>query len=145
MIDHVADVAAFFDHIDRDPMLLVGHSLGGGIALQFTGVMPERVRRVCAIEGLGPGIRSPRPAHLRMRDWLGSMRDLGYAGPESRNRHVITNHEVHLDGDRAAAHAYFQLVSGDLPASILAVGSYTDELRRTADGRWLFARRQIST
>ncbi|WP_242643218.1 nuclear transport factor 2 family protein [Lentzea alba] len=76
---------------------------------------------------------------------LGSMRELGYAGPESRNRHVITNHEVHVDGDRAAAHAYFQLVSGDLPASILAVGSYTDELRRSTDGRWLFARRQIST
>ena len=76
---------------------------------------------------------------------LGSMRELGYAGPASRNRHVITNHEVHLDGDRAAAHAYFQLLSGDLPVSILAVGSYTDELRRSADGRWLFARRQIST
>lgn len=76
MIDHVADIAAFFDHIQRDPMLVVGHSLGGGVALQFTGVMPQRVQRVCAIEGLGPGIRSPRPAHLRMREWLGSMREL---------------------------------------------------------------------
>ena len=76
MIEHVADIGAFFDHIDRDPMLLVGHSLGGGIALQFTGVMPERVSRVCAIEGLGPGIRSPRPASQRMRDWLRSTRDL---------------------------------------------------------------------
>lgn len=76
MIDHVADIAAFFDHIQRDPMLVVGHSLGGGVALQFTGVMPQRVQRVCAIEGLGPGIRSPRPAHLRMREWLASMREL---------------------------------------------------------------------
>ncbi|MGH2584864.1 MAG: alpha/beta fold hydrolase [Dehalococcoidia bacterium] len=76
MIDHVADVAAFFDHIDRDPMVVVGHSLGGGVALQFAGVMPERVARVCAIEGLGPGIRSPRPAHERMREWLGSIREL---------------------------------------------------------------------
>ena len=76
MIDHVADIAAFFDHIQRGPMLVVGHSLGGGVALQFTGVMPECVSRVCAIEGLGPGIRSPRPAHLRMREWLQSMRDL---------------------------------------------------------------------
>lgn len=81
MIEHVADIAAFFDHIDRDPMLVVGHSLGGGVALQFTGVMPERVRRVCAIEGLGPGIRSPRPAHLRMREWLRSMRELEQRSP----------------------------------------------------------------
>jgi pimeloyl-ACP methyl ester carboxylesterase len=76
MIEHVADIAAFFDHVNRDPMRIVGHSLGGGIALQFTGVMPERVARVCAIEGLGPGIRSPRPAHLRMRQWLASTREL---------------------------------------------------------------------
>lgn len=76
MIDHVADIGAFFDHIQRDPMLVVGHSLGGGVSLQFTGVMPERVSRVCAIEGLGPGIRPPRPASLRMRDWLKSTRDL---------------------------------------------------------------------
>lgn len=81
MIDHVADIAAFFDHIQRDPMLVVGHSLGGGVALQFTGVMPDRVQRVCAIEGLGPGIRSPRPAHLRMREWLASMRDLEQRTP----------------------------------------------------------------
>ena len=76
MIEYVADIAAFFDHIERDPMLLVGHSLGGGISLQFTGVMPQRVTRVCAIEGLGPGIRPPRPASQRMRDWLKSVRNL---------------------------------------------------------------------
>jgi pimeloyl-ACP methyl ester carboxylesterase len=76
MIEHVADIAAFFDALGRDPMPIVGHSLGGGIALPFTGVMPERVARVCAIEGLGPGISSPRPAHVRMRRWLSAMREL---------------------------------------------------------------------
>ncbi len=81
MIEYVADIAAFFDHIERDPMLLVGHSLGGGISLQFTGVMPQRVTRVCAIEGLVPGIRPPRPASQRMRDWLRSTRDLEQRTP----------------------------------------------------------------
>ncbi|MER5261779.1 nuclear transport factor 2 family protein [Actinosynnema sp. NPDC002837] len=76
---------------------------------------------------------------------LESMRELGYAGPASRNRHVITNHEVHVDGDRAAAHSYFQLLSGGTPSSILAVGSYTDELRRGDEGRWLLARRQVTS
>ena len=76
LIDYVADISAFFDNIERAPMPVVGHSLGGGIALQFTGVMPQRVTRVCAIEGLGPGIRQPRPAHLRMREWLRATREL---------------------------------------------------------------------
>jgi pimeloyl-ACP methyl ester carboxylesterase len=86
VIDYVADIAAFFDHIQRVPMRVVGHSLGGGIALQFSGVQPESVSRVCAIEGLGPGIRRPRPAHLRMREWLASTRELERRTP----RHYAT-------------------------------------------------------
>lgn len=73
--EHVADISAFADHLDRDPLPLVAHSLGGGVALQYAGVQPERVSRVCAIEGLGPGIGSRRPAHLRMRDFLRQIRD----------------------------------------------------------------------
>src|SRR3712207_7391025 len=34
MIDYVSDIDAFFNHVGRGPMRLVGHSLGGGIALQ---------------------------------------------------------------------------------------------------------------
>ncbi|SDG70701.1 SnoaL-like domain-containing protein [Lentzea fradiae] len=83
--------------------------------------------------------------HEEVLKGLEAMRELGYAGPASRNRHVITNHEIHVDGDRAAAHSYFQLLSGDTPSSILAIGSYTDELRRDADGRWLFAGRQVTS
>jgi pimeloyl-ACP methyl ester carboxylesterase len=73
--EFVADVAGFADHLGQDPLPVVGHSLGGAIALQYTGVFPERVARVCAIEGLGPGIGSRRPAHLRMQGWVAQIRD----------------------------------------------------------------------
>jgi pimeloyl-ACP methyl ester carboxylesterase len=76
IVEYVADVAAFFDHVGRGAMPVVGHSLGGGVALQFAGVMPDKVTRVCAIEGWGPGIRPPRPASLRMREWVAAIRDL---------------------------------------------------------------------
>ncbi|WP_084434849.1 nuclear transport factor 2 family protein [Kibdelosporangium aridum] len=75
---------------------------------------------------------------------LQSMRDLGYAGPASGHRHVITNMEVHVDGDHTIARSYFLLVSRDTPATILAVGAYRDELRRTGDG-WLITKREITT
>lgn len=85
--EFVADIAAFADHLDHDPLPLVGHSLGGGIALQYTGVFPERVSRVCAIEGLGPGVRGGRrPAHERMRDWVRQIRDF----ERRRPRHYRT-------------------------------------------------------
>lgn len=73
---------------------------------------------------------------------LGSMRDLGHAGPDSGNRHVVTNLEVRADGDRATAHSYFLLLSRS--ATILVIGSYRDELRR-AEGRWVLTRRHVAT
>src|SRR5579883_944369 len=75
MPEYTADIAAFVDQLGRGPLPLVGHSLGGGIVLQYTGVFPENVIRVAAIEGLGPGISEPRPAHLRMRDWIAQLKE----------------------------------------------------------------------
>ncbi|MGC7101796.1 nuclear transport factor 2 family protein [Amycolatopsis lurida] len=74
---------------------------------------------------------------------LGSMRELGHAGPESGNRHVVTNQEVHVSDDEATARSYFLLVSRDAP-SIVAIGAYRDVLRRE-DDRWLLARREVTT
>jgi pimeloyl-ACP methyl ester carboxylesterase len=70
MPEYTADLAAFADHLGRDPLSLVGHSLGGGIVLQYAGTFPDRVRCVASIEGLGPGVRERRAAHLRMREWM---------------------------------------------------------------------------
>ena len=75
---------------------------------------------------------------------LGSMRDLGHAGPGSGNRHVITNQEVHVNGDGAAARSYFQLVSSS-PSQIRAFGGYRDALRRDPGGHWRLARREVQS
>ena len=75
MPDFVLDVAALADVIDRDPLTIIGHSLGGGVSLQYAGVFPDRVRKVISIEGLGPPMMPPRSAHVRMREWIGYMRD----------------------------------------------------------------------
>ncbi|QFU92536.1 nuclear transport factor 2 family protein [Amycolatopsis sp. YIM 10] len=74
---------------------------------------------------------------------LDSMRQLGHAGPDSGNRHVITNQEVYAEGDHATAHSYFLLVSSGDPAAILTTGAYRDVLRRNGD-RWLLARREVT-
>jgi pimeloyl-ACP methyl ester carboxylesterase len=74
MPEYTADIAAFVDQLDRGPLPLIGHSLGGGIVLQYAGVFPQNVTRVTSIEGLGPGISEPRPAHLRMREWIAQLK-----------------------------------------------------------------------
>lgn len=74
---------------------------------------------------------------------LGSMRDLGHAGPGSGSWHLVTNPEVLVDGDRAAARSCWQLV-GSADGQVRALGRYRDELRRGADGTWLLTRREVT-
>jgi len=80
MIDYVLDVTQLLEQLQMFPITIIGHSLGGGIACQYSGVYPERVKQLVAIEGLGPppGRTRHGPAHVRMREWMTQMRS--YAG-----------------------------------------------------------------
>jgi len=51
--DYVPDVAALIDHLGGR-VDLVGHSMGGGIAMLLCALRPGMVRRLVNIEGLGP-------------------------------------------------------------------------------------------
>jgi pimeloyl-ACP methyl ester carboxylesterase len=60
---------------------VIAHSLGGAAALEYAGVFPERVRKLVAIEGLGPRIGEQTPGSQRMRAWVNSMRDFDRRRP----------------------------------------------------------------
>jgi len=81
LIDYVLDVAQLLKVVDRFPVTIVGHSLGGSISLHYTGIYPERVAKVVAIEGLGPSPKmiesfKDTPAHERMLTWVREMQSL---------------------------------------------------------------------
>jgi len=74
--DYFADLDAMLDWLAPGAAVdIVGHSMGGNIAMIYAGLRPERVRRVVSLEGFGmPGA----PAELaprRYRDWLDQRRD----------------------------------------------------------------------
>ncbi|OYU14085.1 MAG: alpha/beta hydrolase [Alphaproteobacteria bacterium PA4] len=54
MLAFVHDLAQLVHQLERAPVKIIAHSLGGGIALRFAGLYPELVSRIVAIEGLGP-------------------------------------------------------------------------------------------
>jgi pimeloyl-ACP methyl ester carboxylesterase len=83
--EHVLDLSALLDIIDDFPIRLVGHSLGGGIVLHYSGVYPERVRKAISIEGIGfpPKHRVHGPASQRVRYWIEGVRDLEKRRPKS--------------------------------------------------------------
>jgi len=51
---YVYDLAQLIHQQQLAPVTIVAHSLGGHIALRFAGIYPDAVRKLVAIEGLGP-------------------------------------------------------------------------------------------
>jgi len=86
MIDYVYDVAQLVHQQKLAPLTIIGHSLGGAISLQYTGIYPETVSKLVAIEGLGPppemiAERKGKHADRRMREWIEMMRGMAGRSP----------------------------------------------------------------
>ncbi len=73
--EFVLDVATLANSIEGK-LTVIGHSLGGAIALQYAGTFPEKIDRVVAIEGWGPPMIEHQPAYTRMRTWIDHMHDM---------------------------------------------------------------------
>jgi len=83
MANYIYDLAQLIHQQKLAPVSIIAHSLGGNIALRYTGIYPENVHRLVAIEGLGPGPKSHaeadrKPMAQRMRDWIDEQR--AYSG-----------------------------------------------------------------
>lgn len=84
MVDYTLDVDQLLRALGIQEITIIGHSLGGSIALQYTGTYPDKVKKVVAIEGLGPPpemLKQNPPAHQRMKVWIGEMRALARRHP----------------------------------------------------------------
>lgn len=76
---YVYDFAQLVHTLGYREVTIVAHSLGGNIATRFTGLYPDKVRKLANIEGLGPS-----PAILaergetgyadRLREWIDNKR-----------------------------------------------------------------------
>ena len=110
----VYDLAQFIHQQKLAPVRIVAHSLGGGIALRYSGVFPETVAKLVAIEGLGPSpaqqaARAKRTAAERLRQWVGDTRALAgrvprryasieeaYGRMQGENRHLTPEQARYL-------------------------------------------------
>lgn len=73
--DYVADLHDLLDiYSPGEAARLIGHSMGGNVASLYAGVMPDRVRALVNIEGLGLIDTDPADAPRRYREWLDEMR-----------------------------------------------------------------------
>ena len=69
--DYLADLDQLLEHYSpREPVRLVGHSMGANVAGLYAGTRPERVRAFVNVEGFGLKDSDPADAPARYREWL---------------------------------------------------------------------------
>lgn len=73
--DYLADLDFLLDHYAQEaPVDLVGHSMGGNIAMLYAGTRPERIRRLVNLEGFGMPATRPSQAPGRYAKWIGELK-----------------------------------------------------------------------
>ena len=81
MDSYIYDLAQLIHQQKLAPVTIIAHSLGGNIAIRYTGLYPDSVRGLVAIEGLGasPKLmleRAKLTLDARLRLWIDEQRDL---------------------------------------------------------------------
>ena len=75
--DYLADLDCLLDHYAPGaPVNLVGHSMGGNVAMVYAGVRPERIRRLINLEGFGMPATQPDEAPGRFAKWMDQVKAL---------------------------------------------------------------------
>ncbi len=75
--DYLADLDALLDAVVGDqPVDLVGHSMGGNVAMVYAGVRAQRIRRLVNLEGFGMPETRPSQAPGRYAQWLDEIKAL---------------------------------------------------------------------
>ena len=74
--DYLGDLDTLLDAVSPGaPVDLVGHSMGGNVAMSYAGVRPQRIRRLVNLEGFGMPDVSPAAAPERLARWLDELKD----------------------------------------------------------------------
>lgn len=112
LANHVMDLGDIVYALDLQAIRLVGHSLGGHLALRYAATFPDRVQSLCVIEGIElPIVRDQRkaaqPYPARLRQWIEGQRQNRHRMPrvyaslaEAQAR--MAEHNPGIDADTVA-------------------------------------------
>ena len=73
--DYLGDLDGLLDALcPGQPVDLLGHSMGGNVAMNFAGVRTARIRRLVNLEGFGLPRTQPQEAPGRLAHWLDTLK-----------------------------------------------------------------------
>ena len=105
-VDWIHDVLDALDGLGWERAVLLGHSMGGGIASLVAASVPERVERLALIEALGPLGGRAEDAVTRLRSAVAARRVADAAmrgGKSSRLVRTLPSREAAIDARLAAS------------------------------------------
>jgi len=76
--EYLGDLEIVLDALfgsERPPIDLAGHSMGGNVAMLYSGVRPDRVRRLVNLEGFGMPRTKVEHAPARIAKWLDALKE----------------------------------------------------------------------
>ena len=73
-LDAVLDALLFGNDAPAAAIDLLGHSMGGNVAMLYAGLRPQRVRRLVNLEGFGMPETRPQQAPKRYVQWLDELK-----------------------------------------------------------------------
>ena len=75
--DYLADLDFLLDHYaPHQSVDLIGHSMGGNVAMLYAGVRPARIRKLVNLEGFGMPASQPNQAAGRYAQWMDELKGL---------------------------------------------------------------------
>jgi len=75
--DYLADLDFLLDHYAPGQSVdLVGHSMGGNVAMLYSGVRPDRIHRLVNLEGFGMPATHAAQAPRRYAKWMDELKQL---------------------------------------------------------------------
>ena len=82
--DYIYDLTCLVRHAGLQDVVLIGHSMGGMVALMYAGTYPERVSRLAVLDGVTvlPD-RPSTPIHERIAKWVEQLDEVSARTPRS--------------------------------------------------------------
>ena len=74
MADYLADLEFVLDALQLERVNLVGHSMGGNVAMMYAGVRPERIAKLVNLEGTGMPASHPNQIASRYRKFIDDLK-----------------------------------------------------------------------
>jgi pimeloyl-ACP methyl ester carboxylesterase len=104
--DYLGDLDALLDALSPGaPVDLLGHSMGGNVAMSYAGVRPQRIRRLVNLEGFGMPDVAPSAAPERLSRWLDELKSPPTLRPYATRAEVaerLMKNNPRLRADKAA-------------------------------------------